>query len=125
MEQLRDVLREVLKEELAPITNRLDGIEGRLDSMEVRFDGLEGRFDGLEERFDGLEGRFDGLEGRFDGLQAQLDRMERAQAEDVVALLQVIDKKITERTDRHEYQINLLNDRLFVVEADVQKLLNK
>lgn len=80
MEQLREVLKEVLQEELTPIRVRLDAI------------------------------------------QVQLDRIEQAQTEDVVALLRSIDKKITERTDRHEHQINLLNNRLLAVEADVRKL---
>ncbi|MGF7048428.1 hypothetical protein J2T13_002936 [Paenibacillus sp. DS2015] len=31
--------------------------------------------------------------------------------------------RITERTDRHEHQISVLNDRLLAVEADVHKLL--
>jgi archaellum component FlaC len=94
MEQLKEVLREVLKEELAPIT-------GRLDSLETRFDGLE---------------------SQVSSIQKQLDRLERTQAEDVVSILQVIDKKLTMRLDRHEHQISVINDRLLAVEADVRKL---
>lgn len=111
MEQLRETLREVLQQELSPIVSRLDS--------------LEGRFEGLEGRIDGIEGRFDGIESQLSAMKVQLDRIEQSQSEDVVAMLQLIDKKITERTDRHEHQISLLNDRLFVVEADVHKLLNR
>ena len=116
MDQLREVLREVLREELAPVT-------GRLDSLEGRFDGLESRFDGLEGRFGGLEGRFDGLESQVSLIREQLDRIEHAQTEDVVAMLHMIDRKITTRTDQHEYQIDALNHRLLIVEADVRKLM--
>ncbi|WP_356711414.1 hypothetical protein [Paenibacillus sp. CECT 9249] len=52
----------------------------------------------------------------------QLDRMEHVQTEDVVAMIQVMDKKLTMRTDMQERQIGVLNDRLFVVEAEVHKL---
>lgn len=137
MDQLREVLKEVLQQELAPITGRLDKMEGRFDGLEGRFDGLESRFDGLEGRFDGLENRFNGLEHRFDGLKNrfggmenqlssikdQLDRIELAQTEDVIGMLHLIDKKITNRSDRQEYQIDALNHRLLIVEADVRKLM--
>jgi chaperonin cofactor prefoldin len=94
MEQLKEVLREVLKEELAPVT-------GRLDSLETRFDGLE---------------------SQVLSIQKQLDRLERTQAGDVVSILQVIDNKLTIRLDRHEHQISVINDRLLAVEADLRKL---
>lgn len=94
MEQMKEVLREVLKEELAPITDRLNS----------------------------LETRFDGLESQVSSIQKQLDRLERTQAEDVVSILQVIDKKLTMRLDRHEHQISVINDRLLAVEADLRKL---
>ena len=130
MDQLREVLQEVLREELAPINSRLDKLESRFDGLETRFDGLESRFGELEGRLDGLEGRFDGLETRFDSLdgqvsliQKQLDRMEHAQTEDVMSTLHLIDKKITSRTERQDYQIDALNHRLLVVEGDVRKLM--
>lgn len=94
MEQMKEVLREVLKEELAPITDRLNS----------------------------LETRFDGLESQVSSIQKKLDRLERTQAEDVVSILQVIDKKLTMRLDRHEHQISVINDRLLAVEADLRKL---
>lgn len=81
MDQLKETLREVLREELAPIRE--------------------------EQAL----------------IKAQLDRMETAQQEDIVTVLQMIDKKVTTYSERHEHQIRALNDRLFTVEADVRKLL--
>lgn len=123
MDQLREVLKEVLQQELAPITGRLDKMEGRFDGLEGRFDGLESRFDGLEGRFNGLEHRFDGMENQLSSIKDQLDRIELAQTEDVIGMLHLIDKKITNRSDRQEYQIDALNHRLLIVEADVRKLM--
>lgn len=86
-------------------------------------DGLESRMDGLENRLTGVETRLDGLDNQVTDIKTQLDRIETSQTEDVISMIITIDKKITARTDRHEHQINILNDRLLTVEADVRKLL--
>lgn len=101
MEQLREVLKEVLQEELKSALGReLAPINAQLSAMQMRLDSLE---------------------GHVSTIQTQLDRIERTQQEDVVALLQTIDKKI-QRIDKHEHQIELLNQRLLSVEADVKML---
>ncbi|MDE2654915.1 MAG: hypothetical protein OXI71_14010 [Gemmatimonadota bacterium] len=46
-EILRRVVREVVREELAPIKARLDALESRMDGLESRMDGLESRMDVL------------------------------------------------------------------------------
>jgi hypothetical protein len=58
------ILRNI-REDIAKLSTRFDGLENRFDGLEVRFERLEGRFDGLENRFDGLETRFGRLETRF------------------------------------------------------------
>ncbi|MEB3103964.1 hypothetical protein [Ferviditalea candida] len=114
MEQLREVLKEVLKEELSP---RLDRLENRMSSMETQMSSMQKQVSCLEEKVSSIE-------KQMSSMSEQLDRIERTQTEDVVAMLQMMDKKATARLDRHESQINLLNNRLLAVEADVQKILS-
>ncbi|WP_445506040.1 hypothetical protein [Niallia sp. 03190] len=52
---LKEILRSVLKEELEPINKRLDGYEQRFDGFEQRFDGFEQRFDTLSEEIKELK----------------------------------------------------------------------
>ena len=104
MEEIKELLQQVM---------------GRLDGLEGRFDGLEGRFDGLEGRFDGLEARMD---KQFDDIKQQLDRMEQSQNDDVIAILERIETKAIKRLDQHDSMIELLNERLIHVEADVRSL---
>lgn len=94
----------------------------RFDGLETRFDGLETRFDGVETRIDGLENRIDGMDNKVDGIKQQLDRIERSQTEDVIGLLTIIDEKATKRLERHEHRIDILNERMLHVEADVRQL---
>ncbi len=134
MEQLREVLKEVLHEELKEVLQKewkvalgheLSPIRDRLDGLEVRGAAMSDQISGIQGQVSGMQGQISGMQGQLSDMQNQLNRMERAQTEDVVALLQTIDNKITERTDRHEHQINLLNHRLLIVEAEVKKLQTK
>jgi hypothetical protein len=77
MESLKEVLQEVLKEQLVPIIDKLDGLEHRMTSM---------------------EGQMSSMENQMTSIKGQLDRMERTQTEDVVSMLQIIDKKLVVRT---------------------------
>jgi len=63
---IEEVLRRIIREEIGP---RLDSLEGRFDSLEGRFDFLEGRFDSLEKRV--AEG-FEAVDQRFDAVDEAL-----------------------------------------------------
>ncbi|MCC2683688.1 MAG: hypothetical protein K0R75_587 [Paenibacillaceae bacterium] len=119
MEVMKQMLREVLREELGDIGKRLDGLE-------QRFDGLEQKFDGLEQKFDSLERKFDGLEQRLESIEHKIDRIESSQVEDVLMLLKLIEQKINEIAamgTNQDSRIEVLNDRLFKLEADVRKVV--
>ena len=120
---------DVLEGKVDKLEDRFDVLESKVDKLEDRFDVLESKVDKLEDRFDVFEGKFvvlegkvDKLEGKVDKLSAQLDRMEHTQNEDIVAVLHQINKKTTERFERTDSQMRVLNDRLFTVEAEVRKL---
>ncbi|WP_213585203.1 hypothetical protein [Paenibacillus sp. J2TS4] len=93
--------------------------------MESRMTLMESNMTSMESSMTSMENRMTSLETQMSIVGEQLDRMECSQREDVISMLHLVDKKITTRTDRHEHQINVLNDRLLVVEADVRKLLTK
>lgn len=82
------ILRNI-REDIARVSARFDGLENRSDGLEGRFDRLEARFDGLETRFDGLETRFNRLETRFN----EHDARNEAQ---FAALRKTLDNHVTQ-----------------------------
>ncbi|KIL42038.1 hypothetical protein SD70_03845 [Gordoniibacillus kamchatkensis] len=54
-EELTQLLRSVIREELVPVHERLDRMDGRLDRVEGRLDRMEGRLDQVESRLDRME----------------------------------------------------------------------
>jgi archaellum component FlaC len=98
MDEMKLVLREVLREELGSIGKRLEG----------------------------LEQKFDGLEKRWESIEQKIDRIEGSQVEDILMLLKLVEQKINEivakKTD-HDRGIDVLNDRLFRLEAEVRKVV--
>jgi septal ring factor EnvC (AmiA/AmiB activator) len=53
--ELKDILQSVIREELAPVHQRLDRIETRLEGVEKRLDRVEVRLDRVETRLEALE----------------------------------------------------------------------
>lgn len=76
MEEIKSMLREVLKEELFPVHHKLGQLDQRIDGLETKFDGFEQRLSGLEIKFDGFEERFNGLETQFDGFEKRFSSLE-------------------------------------------------
>lgn len=64
--ELKELLRSVMKEELSEIRSDIKQINQRFDGLEERFDGVEGNLGDLNQRFVSLEKnhneRFDKLE---------------------------------------------------------------
>ena len=136
IEALKEVLQGELKRELAPVhekldrmdsrlenvENRLENVENRLENVETRMENMEGRMENMEGRMENMEGRLENMENQMDTMQTQLDRIECTQNEDVIAVLRQMNQKTTDRFERSDSQMRVLNDRLFTVEADVRKL---
>lgn len=72
MEQLRDILKEVLSEELKPI-------HVRLDSMETHF----------TERFDKVENRIEQMDGRLERIELAVNRMEAVGPSEIMDMLKI------------------------------------
>ena len=129
IEALKEVLQGELKRELAPVHEKLDRMDSRLENVENRLENVENRLENVETRMENMEGRMENMEGRLenmenqmDTMQTQLDRIECTQNEDVIAVLRQMNQKTTDRFERSDSQMRVLNDRLFTVEADVRKL---
>ncbi|KQX63847.1 hypothetical protein ASD40_29365 [Paenibacillus sp. Root444D2] len=53
--ELKETLTALLRAELSPVIERLDGIDNRLGSIDGRLDGIDNRLDGIDNRLDRLE----------------------------------------------------------------------
>lgn len=105
MDNLKHLLREVLQEELVPITSQITRMNERLDGVDTQLVGLNERLEDLDKR-----------------METRLERIELNQSQDILVLLKLIDDKLTTKSSDQENRIELLNERLFKVEADVRKL---
>ncbi|WP_235549219.1 hypothetical protein [Paenibacillus sp. Root444D2] len=52
---MKETLTALLRAELSPVIERLDGIDNRLGSIDGRLDGIDNRLDGIDNRLDRLE----------------------------------------------------------------------
>lgn len=108
---LKELLRSVLREELAPINQRLDGMDKRLGGMDIRLNGMDKRFDGIEQRLDKIESDVQELKAG----QAELQK-------NIVGNLGNFTEKIAHQV---EDRTGALNKRVFEVETVIQRLTNQ
>lgn len=59
---LLQAIQEIVKAEIEPLNERMDGMEHRMGGVEQRMGGMEHRMDGMEQRMDGMEQRMDRFE---------------------------------------------------------------
>jgi chromosome segregation ATPase len=131
LEEWKQALRELLKEELSPIHQRFEKIDERFEQIDQRFEKIDEQFEQIGQRFENIDEKledvnqqFKSIDRQFEGIRTQLDRMEQNQNEDVIGMLKLINGKL-ERVDDHGHRIELLNERVFRLEADVRQLTRK
>ena len=98
--ELREMLTDIISEQIKPICQRLD-------KMDERLDGMDKRFETIDERLDGMDKRFEKLEGTVSSIRAQQSRDSRKLSD-----LQ-LDVKVSERNIRRD--IYHLNDEMDTV----------
>lgn len=98
--ELREMLTDIISEQIKPICQRLD-------KMDERLDGMDKRFETINERLDGMDKRFEKLEGTVSSIRAQQSRDSRKLSD-----LQ-LDVKVSERNIRRD--IYHLNDEMDTV----------
>ncbi|MCT8139145.1 hypothetical protein H1D32_16395 [Anaerobacillus sp. CMMVII] len=72
-EELKELLRSVLKEELKPIHQQLDKFDLRFDEVDNRFKKIDERFDEVDNRFKKIDERFDEVDNRFKKIDHRFD----------------------------------------------------
>ncbi len=93
--EIAELLRSVLKEELEPVNNRLDSMEQRLNGMDQRLDSIEQEVKAL---------RTDHAELR----------------NEIIRTLGDFTEKIASDVD---YKTSALNKRVFNIETELQRLI--
>jgi hypothetical protein len=81
-QEFREIIREevtqVVREEIKPVTDRIDGLE---DVMHAGFSELESdinrRFEFVDQRFDRMDQRFERMDQRFERMDQRFDRVEK------------------------------------------------
>lgn len=105
--ELREMLTDIISEQIKPVCQRLDKMDERLDGMDKRFETIDKRFEKIDERLDGMDKRFEKLEGTVSSIRAQQSRDSRK-----LSNLQ-LDVKVSERNIRRD--IYHLNDEMDTV----------
>lgn len=78
------------------VDSKFDQMDAKFDKVDAKFDQMDAKFDQVDARFDQVDARLDGVDARLDAVQSQLDRMEQAQHDDIIAVLQITNAKLDE-----------------------------
>ena len=119
--ELREMLTDIISEQIKPVCQRLDKMDERLDGMDKRFETIDKRFEKIDERIDGMDKRFetinerlDGMDKRFEKLEGTVSSIRAQQSRDSRKLSDLqLDVKVSERNIRRD--IYHLNDEMDTV----------
>ena len=87
------------------IEQRFNQIEGRIEQIDGQIKQFDGQFEQIDSRFNHVEYRFDKMQAQFDNVHAQLDRIEKTQNDDTVAILKLLQTKISDLNHTTEYTL--------------------
>jgi chromosome segregation ATPase len=115
---LKDALTAILKAELSPVIERLDGIESRLDGMDSRLDKMDSKLGQMESRLDKVDAKLDQMESKLDRIESEQTQIKQAVLEtnEIVKRLEVVQ-------DQQATIINLLSARSLLHEAKLQRIV--
>ena len=119
--ELREMLTDIISEQIKPVCQRLDKMDERLDGMDKRFETIDKRFEKIDERLDGMDKlfetineRLDGMDKRFEKLEGTVSSIRAQQSRDSRKLSDLqLDVKVSERNIRRD--IYHLNDEMDTV----------
>lgn len=119
--ELREMLTDIISEQIKPVCQRLDKMDERLDGMDKRFETIDKRFEKIDERLDGIDNRFetinerlDGMDKRFEKLEGTVSSIRAQQSRDSRKMSNLqLDVKVSERNIRRD--IYHLNDEMDTV----------
>lgn len=106
MDDLKEILRSVLQEELQPINQRLNNLENQLQSVKSQ-----------------MNNRFDTMEAKMTLLEKNMATKE--DVADIQAIKQAtleVSEKVNDLVEERDSKIHVLNKRLFKVESFIERL---
>lgn len=89
----------------------------RMDRLETKVDNLETRMDSLEAKVNSLEAKVNSLDAKVNGLETQVN----SGFEGLTGMVHLLGKKM-EAIPRIEAKMDVLNERVFEQEADINML---
>jgi septal ring factor EnvC (AmiA/AmiB activator) len=116
--ELKDMLQSVIREELAPVHQRLERIETRLENVETRLENVETRLESVETRVENVETRLERIETRLEALEADSQLIKRAVLETNESV-----KRYEAIQDSQQRIIELLSSRSIEQEAQLKRIV--
>ena len=113
--ELIDVLRVVIKEELQPIKEELQQlnrrvgiIETRVENIEVRVENIEARVENIEARVESIEARVENIESRVENIESRVENIEsRVESIEIrVETIEIDMGDLKETTSKMETKLN-------------------
>lgn len=120
MDDLKEILRSVLQEELQPINQRLNNLENELQPISQRLNNLENELQSVKSQ---MNNRFDTMEAKMTLLEKNMATKE--DVADIQAIKQAtleVSEKVNDLVEERDSKIHVLNKRLFKVESFIERL---
>lgn len=111
-----EALRSVIQEELQPVKQELGTVKNDMGSVKQDMGSVMEDFDTLKEDLGTLK-------EQAHLIREQLDRMEANQNDDVIALLQHIDGKLTNFRNETQANFKTLSRRITAIETDLSETM--
>lgn len=116
-DMMRQMMHEVMREEISPLTERMDRLETKVNGLETKVNGLEAKVDGLEAK---VEANAKAIREVQVTLENDIDRKINIIAEGHLDISRNLDKAIRVSQTQEEYQL-----RVVALETEVRRLKNR
>ena len=116
-DMMRQMMHEVMREEISPLTERMDRLETKVNGLETKVNGLEAKVDGLETK---VEANAKAIREVQVTLENDIDRKIKIIAEGHLDVSRNLDKAIRVSQTQEEYQL-----RVVALETEVRRLKNR
>ncbi|XEQ91867.1 Major outer membrane lipoprotein Lpp [Sporomusa carbonis] len=113
------------------LETKVDNLETKVDNLEIKVNSLETKVDNLEIKVNSLETKVDNLEIKVNSLETKIDNLESKVGcleakvdngfEGLTGMVHLLGDK-TEAIPRIESKLDVLNNRLFEQEAEINLL---
>ncbi|WP_434131960.1 hypothetical protein KIAC18_003795 [Sporomusa sphaeroides] len=106
------------------LCQRMDRLETKVDNLETRMDSLEAKVNSLEAKLNSLDAKVNSLEAKLNSLDAKVNGLEtqvNSGFDGLTGMVHLLGKKM-EAIPRIEAKMDVLNERVFEQEADINML---